>query len=130
MATPGQIQEVAKHFLIAAIWADCEEGTNPRATIETKRKAFDICKAFIDKNLELFNAAMDRCEDGYGSHPDAGSAEAMFGHDLWLTLKSHGSGFWNRDELEAEGLGDALTEACGHAKAPNYWQSRGWFYMS
>jgi hypothetical protein len=130
MATPGQILEVSKHFLIAAIWADCEEGTHPRATIRTARKAFDVCKAFVDANLELFNAAMNRCEEGYGSHPDAGSAEAAFGHDLWLTLQGHGVGFWDRDELKAASLGDRLTKACNHTPAPSYWQSRGWFYLS
>jgi hypothetical protein len=111
MATPGQIQTVAKHFVIAAIWADCEEGTNPRANNKTHRIAFDICKAFIDANNDLFNEAMARADEGYGAHPDAGSAEAAFGHDLWLTSQGHGTGFWDRDELDAGDLGRRLTDA-------------------
>lgn len=131
MATPGQIQEVAKHFVIAAIWADSEEGTNPRACTQTHRVAFGICKAFIDANLALFNRAMECSDNGYGSHPDAGSAEASFGHDLWLTSQGHGTGFWDRDEL-GDDLGKALTAALEQfSKTVNidHEQYRGWFYI-
>ena len=83
MATPGQIQTVAKHYLIAALWADCDEGTSPRVPVKTGAIAFRICKAFIDANNDLFNEAMERAADGYGSHPDAGSAEAAFGHQVF-----------------------------------------------
>jgi len=44
--------------------------------VRTHARAFDICKMFIDRNHDLFNAAMARVCAGYGSHPDAGSAEA------------------------------------------------------
>jgi hypothetical protein len=51
---------------------------------------------------------------GYGDHPDCGGhPEAAFGHDLWLTLQGHGTGFWDRTELGASGLlGENLTAAC------------------
>ncbi len=130
MATPGQIAEVARHFVVCAIWADCEEGTHPRATHRTDAAAFAICKRFIDANHDLFNAAMLRCEVGYGSHPDAGSAEAAFGHDLWLSLSGHGAGFFDRTELQAEGLGDALQDACRKQAEPEHWQRGGWFYIA
>ena len=72
---------------------------------------------------------MERAADGYGSHPDAGSAEAAFGHDLWLTTRGHGIGFWDRDELEADGLGDRLTEACERFGEPQPQFYRGWLYL-
>lgn len=133
MATPGQIQTVAKHFVIAAVWADAEESTNPQIPHKTDRIAFDVCKAFIDANNELFNEAMKRADDGYGSHHDAGSAEAAFGHDLWLTSQGHGCGFWDREELDADNLGQRLTDALDafqktiHIDSEQY---RGWFYIS
>jgi hypothetical protein len=129
MATPGQIQEVARHFLIAAIWADAPEGTRPRAPAATEARAFNICKAFIDANNELFNHAMECAAEGYGSHPDAGSAEASFGHDLWLTTQGHGTGFWDREELPDD-LGAALTKACEEFRGvyPEFY--RGWLYLN
>lgn len=127
--TPGQIQEVAKHYIIAALWADSPEGTNPRPTIKAQREAFDLCKQFIDRNLPLFNQAMACAQQGYGVHPDAGSAEAAFGHDLWLTTRGHGTGFWDRPELAAAGLGAALTAACREAGEPAYEFYRGWFHL-
>lgn len=131
MATPGQIQKVADHFIVAAIWADAPEGTRPRATTGTQARAFDICKAFIDRNHDLFNRAMERATVGYGAHPDAGSAEAAFGHDLWLTLQGHGAGFWDRTELITDDdLGDKLAQACRAFKTPDFGFYRGWFYLS
>ena len=121
---------VARHFVVAALWADCDEGTHPQVPHKTDAKAFTICKSFIDANLALFNEAMGRADDGYGAHPDAGSAEAAFGHDLWLTLLGHGAGFWDRTELDADGLGRRLTDACDvFTPKPYAEQYRGWFYI-
>ncbi len=39
--------------------------------------------------------------------------EASAGRDLWYTMNGHGVGFWDRAQLDAEGLGDALSEAAG-----------------
>lgn len=35
------------------------------------------------------------------------------GHDFWLTRNGHGTGFWDRSELEEGGLGERLSELCG-----------------
>lgn len=128
MATEAQIATVAKHFLIAAIWADCEEGTHPRAPKATEAKAVVLCRKFIEENETLFNSAMERGEHGYGSHPDAGSPEAAFGHDLWLTRQGHGVGFWDRDELGKQ-LGVDLSEACKRAGETYFEFYRGWLYI-
>ena len=128
MATPGQIQEVARHFVIACIWADCPEGTNPRAPMRAQRTAFDQCKTFIDRNLDLFNAAMSCASAGYGSHPDAGSAEAQFGHDLYLSARGHGTGFFDRKEL-SESLRDALQNAANKSGMSEPYFYRGWLYF-
>jgi hypothetical protein len=34
------------------------------------------------------------------------------GHDFWLNRNGHGTGFWDRKELEADGLGERLSDAC------------------
>lgn len=138
MATIEQIETVAHHFIIAALWADCEEGTNPRAPMATQETARRICAAFIAKNEALFNEAMARKSEGYGSHPDAGSPEAAFGHDLWLTIQGHGVGFWDREELKnldpeetGVSLGDKLAAACEpyrYKLTPEFY--RGWFYLN
>jgi hypothetical protein len=135
MATTAQIDTVTRHFIIAALWADSPEGTSPRAPSATQEKARKFCAAFIAKNETLFNEAMARGELGYGSHPDAGSPEAAFGHDLWLTIGGHGVGFWDRSELdsdspEVESLGDRLTTACESYRykiEPEFY--RGWLYI-
>jgi hypothetical protein len=83
---------------------------------------------------------MAAAADGYGSHPDAGSPEAAFGHDFYLTRQGHGCGFWDRKELDApiricyggslpdDSLGDALTKLCDDSETyPEFY--RGWLYF-
>jgi hypothetical protein len=57
------------------------------------------CGAFHVKARDLLHKAYER---GYD--------RAYAGHDFWLTRNGHGAGFWDRTELDADGLGDALTE--------------------
>ena len=126
-----QIDIVTQHFIIAAIWADCEEGTHPRITAKSKVKAREYCADFIElceKEGGLFTKAMARFEHGYGTHHDAGSAEAAFGHDFWLTSQGHGVGFWDREPALPRELGDRLSK---WAKTFSFEhdQYRGWFYI-
>lgn len=128
-----QIKDAAAHLIIAAIWADKPEGTDPRATNAAKVSALAYVRAFVAAHPDLCAAAMERAGDGYGAHPDCGKAgaAAAFGHDLYLTACGHGVGFWDRDELAADDLGDRLTEAVQadafHIDATFY---RGWLYLS
>lgn len=126
---PDDLQTVVDHFLIAAVWADCPEGTNPRPCAESRAQAWRIVSEFVDANPLSYRAAMARESEGYGSHPDAGSAQAAFGHDLYLTLAGHGCGFWDRSELGR--LGERLTQACRRSKFryPSALFYRGWLYF-
>lgn len=101
MATDKQISTIVRHFLIAAIWSECPEGTHPRVTKEATERATRYVTRFVADIGPLFDHAMECESEGYGSHPDAGSPEAAFGHDLWLSSGGHGVGFSDREALEA-----------------------------
>jgi len=126
--TPDQIETAARHFIIAAIWADCPEGTHPRATRKAQEWAHRFISEFAAKHAELCAAAME-CDD-YGTHPDAGSPAAAFGHDLYLTAAGHGVGFDDRRELGEIGakLADVLRTDWRrwHIETQFY---RGWLYL-
>lgn len=66
----------------------------------------DDCAKFQTEHAGLLAQAYARA--GYG--------EERAGHDYWLTRNGHGAGFWDRDELEADGLGDKLSDACRHSE--------------
>lgn len=68
------------------------------------------CATFQRDNAADLATAYDR--DGY--------TPERAGHDYWLTRNGHGAGFWDRTELDAEGLGDRLTEACQYTEV-NLW---------
>ena len=68
-----EAEKAARHFLLAAIWADKEEGTSPRPSAQAKRAAFNICHTFMCRNPMLTSRALDCRTKGYGSHPDCGT---------------------------------------------------------
>lgn len=127
MAPTINIETIAAHYIIAALWADSDEGTNPRATKQAVLKANETAGKFAALILPHWEA-LQACTE-YGAHPDAGSIEAALGHDLWLTSCGHGVGFWDRDELSQE-LRDSLTAIVNkHFKEPAYEFYRGWLYL-
>ena len=123
MATKAQIETITKHYLITLLWTmpGDDDNENPGDSIalcdlspETIENARHEVKLFVAACGPLFDMAMVCYNDGYGQHPDAGSAEAAFGHDFALTRNGHGCGFWDRDnEGLPRVLGEALTKACG-----------------
>lgn len=62
------------------------------------------CARFQAENAALLQQAYNR--DGYDA--------ARAGHDFWLTRNGHGTGYWDRDELAAAGLGEKLAAQCGY----------------
>lgn len=128
--TKSQIETVAKHYLVAALWADSAEGTNPKLCQATKDKAFKLCAAWLAENAALFHETMVRAENGYGMHPDCEfMPEGALGHDLWLTSQGHGVGFWGRGELRENELGDRLSKASKSLQGVYLEQYRGWVYL-
>lgn len=122
MATSDQINTITNHYLIALLWTipTLDDGNDPACGVDFEDIPMEtVCKARHDVTRyivlcgALFDQAMECFEDGYGQHPDAGSAESAFGHDFALTRNHHGVGFWDR---ESEGLpkflGAALTHVC------------------
>jgi hypothetical protein len=128
LAYKPDVDVIVEHFLIAAIWADCPEGTSPRATKQAKEWA----KAFVERFIAAYPYKVARAlaMPWYGSHPDAGSPEAAFGHDLYLTCAGHGVGFQDRTELQEWGgmLHEEIRQAWRewHVEAQF---SRGWLYF-
>lgn len=130
---PAEI--IARHYCIAAAWADSPEGTCPRITAQAMRKArviaFDFLKTCTDRGIlrPLIDAGKS---DGYGSHPDCGRDKPWFaaaGHDLYLTSARHGAGFQDRTEL-SEGLRDALESVARGMPEPQPDFYRGWMYFN
>jgi len=127
-----QLDIAAHHYIIAAIWADCPEGTNPRATHAAMKAAREHVRQFVTAiGADTFTALMACHVFGYGAHADCGNIEpacAAMGHDIWLTRQGHGVGFWDRKELPAT-LRDACTQACRKMGEcyPEFY--RGWLYL-
>lgn len=101
---------------IAAVYFT-EEGDEHHDGLDDASRALAVADCISFQNLAalLLTLAYDR--GGY----DAGRA----GHDFWLTRNGHGAGFWDREELDEGGLGQALTDACNYFDAQYCEVARG-----
>ena len=128
-----RIAIMAQHYLICALFADSEEGSYPRVTKQAREKAIVDCRMFCEMaGPELLREVQRRKVDGYGAHPDCGNVHPEFaamGHDLWLTRNEHGAGFWDREALADDELGDKLSEIARKMGSADYEFYRGWFYL-
>jgi len=91
-------------YIECAFFTDTGEGDQPPADGELAESAradatFD-CGHFVDEARSLLEEAVTRV--GYDS--------TRAGHDFWYTRNGHGVGYWGRDELSEDGLGDRLSE--------------------
>lgn len=87
---PDVLAEVVQGYLEAAAWADAPEGSLARFPKRSKALAADTCGKFILACGPLFQQAVE----------DEGYPLEQFGHDFWLSRRGHGTGFWDRKDLE------------------------------
>lgn len=127
MFKPEQLETITRHYLAACQWADCPENTNPRVTKSAENVARVFCEDYIIKCGRLFEQAM-ACAD-YGWYNGKRDALAAFGHDVYLTSVGHGVGFWDRDALQENDLGQKLTDVFKGMKTPYAEFYKGWVYL-
>lgn len=125
-------------YIEALFWTECATGTTMADWFEEENQS------------DLEEGAIDGCLPGDSSfdelHPDAlnsihtdcsnferaaskwlsmayarGYSRERAGHDFWLTRNGHGAGFWDRDELKADNIGDELTALCKPFGDSNPW---------
>lgn len=113
---------LADAFCIAAQWADSPEGTHPRISKSARIVAGYYASAFIDEHEDLYAAAV--AAQGYG--------EEDFARDLYFTAAGHGTGFWDRKELEVGDVGEKLSDAI-RKDFRKWWIepefSNGWMFL-
>lgn len=88
MAKQTPFEQFVAGYLECAAWADAPEGSSARFTRAAIRDAQDDCREFIQACGPRIDQAAELRDWGY------------LGHDFWLSRKGHGTGFWDRDELQ------------------------------
>lgn len=113
-------------YIEAMLWTECNSDNEELDGCDIDdfapaavARIVEHCKVWQDANAALLAQAYER--EGYGGPEQAG-------HDFWLTRNGHGAGFWDRDALDADGLGDALTKACEHSPCCLYKGDDGLVY--
>lgn len=86
---------------------ESEHGERPELGVDSRTYLASEIDDFVNAYPDLIAEARAA---GYAATDGSGFAGAL-GHDFVLTRERHGAGFWDRDELRANGLGDRLTAA-------------------
>lgn len=119
MTRYDDLDDFAKGYFAAMIWSTTDEsdesGGEPMdanydqddLSEQALERIAEECKAFQEAAADLLEQAYDR-PDYHGM--DGSSPQAMAGHDFWLTRNHHGAGFWDREALKQDDLGNKLTE--------------------
>lgn len=79
---------------------------------DTKAAIDSDCRKFIKDNRLALIEACTEGDDDYGWE--------SAGHDYWLTRNGHGTGYWDRDELKRNNLGNRLSDACRYKECYIY----------
>ena len=111
---PPELDKFTQAYMEAALWSTTDNsddrGGEPLdanygiddISVELQWQMFNDCQEFQRQNAEaLANAHY---------HSGEWSDAELAGHDFWLTRCGHGTGFWDRDELDPE-VAEALSEA-------------------
>lgn len=85
---------------------------------EALAEAIEDCATFQREAAALLSEAYDRDYDA-----------AQAGRDYWFTRNGHGVGYWDREALAAEGLGDRLSDTCRHSSVDAYIGDDGKVYL-
>ena len=109
-------KEILEHYLIAALWSSLDDNDEP---LDDNYSVDDIAESAKEEQLEEICDWLSYCDElelleKFLEQPQVAestrhSAEAMLGHDFWLTRNGHGAGFWDRGLGE---LGEQLSDAC------------------
>jgi len=91
------LKDIVLHYLVACLWTEGFDNLSASIDVpqETVAKALADVESFVEKSGDLLNGITDE----------------MIGHDFWLTRNGHGTGFWDRTEIDKE-TGQKLTEIC------------------
>lgn len=105
--------------------SDPDDGDLCDATVadlapDTWKRIVADCEAFQAKAAALLEQAYQR--DDYD--------EMQAGRDYWFTRNGHGVGFWDRQQLDADKLGDRLSDLCRHTEVDIYKGDDGLIYLS
>ena len=113
MAAPFKLDRFTLGYVEAMVWTDCNCDSEELADKDCDDFAPETW-AKIKADCDAFQAA---CADDIAAANEAGRDDDYLGHDFWLTRNGHGTGFWDRRELEADGVGARLDAACGYGTA-------------
>lgn len=97
---------------------ELEHATFADLAAETVELIVRDCDAFQTAHAALLDRAYQRDYDA-----------KQAGRDYWFTRNGHGVGYWDRKVLEADGLGDELSDAAGRCEVDLYRGDDGKLYF-
>lgn len=107
------IEKITDAYFEVALWSSADDNADP---LDDNYDTGDVAESAKQKQVSELKDWLSYCDElglieQFTQQHDSNrySAEAMLGHDFWLTRNGHGAGFWDRGLGE---LGKQLSDAC------------------
>ncbi len=111
--------------LITMLWSECDD-TDQNDPLDYNYELEDIDNYLVNtiknKYLSFLETAVTILP------PDFVVDWEKIGHDFWLTCRGHGAGFWDREELNYQNIGNQLTKVCENIYLPELYCEKGKIY--
>ena len=111
--------------LITMLWSECDDTdqNNPLDyNYEFEDIDFNLVNTIKNKYLSFLETAVTILP------PDFVVDWEKIGYDFWLTCRGHGAGFWDREELNYQNIGNQLTKVCEDIYLPELYCENGKIY--
>ncbi len=97
--------EIIKGFTQILLWLSCEDGGE--TYLDENYDIDDVSK----ESMTIVEQIVDRfIKESKLETLEILTANSQVGHDLYLTMNGHGTGFWDRPHLYPNNLHNALTD--------------------
>lgn len=105
--TDKRLDDIVTGYIEAMLWAETDDNEEPLdrnygpddIAPETMQNIREVCSRFYAMVKDLDYSPVRRGSAGSDGYTD----EEALGHDLWLTSRGHGVGFWEYGDWTVEG---------------------------
>lgn len=111
--------------LVVMLWSECDD-TEENDPLDYNYSVDDLDEHLVEQLETKYRSFIETAITIFP--PDFIVDWEKIGHDFWLTCRGHGTGFWDRKELEYQNIGNQLTQVCSSIYVPELYIENGIIY--
>ena len=114
-----------EQVLITLLWSECDDTEN-NDPLDYNYNIENLDNHLVESIKDKYLSFLETAETILP--PDFIIDWEKIGHDFWLTCRGHGTGFWDREVLEYQNIGNQLSKVCENIYLPELYCENGIIY--